>query len=185
LANSTDAVATQAITVGGTIVNKIKITDNTIENALQGIHVGVSHHAPRNVHDHSGSVLIANNNIGIKLPANTHKQGRHGIFVGNCKDVLIENNTISLTRLSESDYIFIDGIRVWGILGNRLMITKNNIHDAGGNPQKSFNVGIRVNPIIPITRGFQWIVMWNAAPSKQNTVIVSGGAVNVPATNFP
>lgn len=185
LAKNTDAVSTQAITVGGTIAQKIKITDNTIENAMQGIHVAVSHHAPRNVHDHSGSVLITNNHIGIKLPANTHRQGRHGIFVGNCKDLLIENNTISLTRLSESDYIFIDGIRVWGILGSRLMIAKNNIHDTGGNPQKSFNVGIRVNPINPIIRGFQWIVMWNAAPSKQNTVIVKGGAVNVPATNFP
>lgn len=185
LAKNTDAVATQAITVGGTIAQKIKITENTIENAMQGIHVGVSHHAPRNVHDHSGSVLIANNSIGIVLPANTHKQGRHGIFVGNCKDVLIENNTISLNRLPESDYIYIDGIRVWGILGNRLMITKNSIHDTGGDPKRSFNVGIRVKPIIPITRGFQWVVMWNVAPSKQNTVIVSGGAVNVPATNYP
>jgi hypothetical protein len=185
MARSTESIVSQAITVGGTTAQNIKITDNTIEDAMQGIHVGVSHQAQRDEYDQSGSVLISNNSIGIKLPANSHKQGRHGIFVGNSKDVLIENNTITLTRLNESDYIFIDGIRVWGILGNRLMITKNNINELNGNQKRSFDVGIRVRPVFPIRRGSQWIVMWNVAHSKQSTVIVSGGAVSVPNTNSP
>ncbi len=180
-----EAVASQGITVGGTVARNIIIRDNTLEGMLQGIHVGVSHHAARNVHDHCRTVQISGNSIGIKLPSNGHKLGRHGIFVGNCEDLIIENNSIRLTRLLESEWIDIDGIRVWGILGDRLMITKNYVASADKNRKRSFNIGIRVNPLIPITSDQQWTISFNVAPSIDDTIAESNGADDYMRTNTP
>jgi hypothetical protein len=186
LASQTEAIATQAITVGGETAGQIKIINNVISDTLQGIHVGVSHHAARNIHDHCQQITISNNSIKITLPPYVSKLGRHGIFVGNCKDLLIENNNITLNRLPESDYIYIDGIRVFGILGDRLMIVKNHVSSLDENPRHSFDFGIRVNPIIPINeKRQQWVVMWNVAPSKQATLALLNGVDRHHPTNIP
>lgn len=108
------AVATQGITVGGQIGEDIRILNNTISGFLQGIHVGLSHSSTRDVRDVSETVTISGNTIGIILPAYVSNMGRHGIFVGNCKSLIIENNNILLNRLSDSREVRINGIQVWG-----------------------------------------------------------------------
>ena len=175
----TQAISAQAITVGGTSVGNISITNNTIVDVLQGIHVGVSHHAARDVHDFCDTVVISNNTVKITLSAATGKQGRHGIFAGNCKDLLIENNKIQLERLRGTSRIVIDGIRVWGVLGNKLMVTKNTVHSIDEVPGNSFDIGINVHPLRRIKKDIQqWIVSWNLAPSKIATVELSAGVID-------
>ena len=105
--------------------------------------------------------------------------------MGHCKSLLIENNNIRLERLPGADAFPIDGIRVWGQLGDRLMITKNYVASADGERRRSFMVGIRVTPLTDKPETAQWVVMWNVAPSTQATVIVQSGAVDLPGTNAP
>lgn len=175
-------VAAQGITVGGITGNEVHIQDNTIEGVLQGIHVGLSRHAESTDRLFAGGVNIANNTVRIVLHRQTGKTERHGIFVGNCKTLLVENNDIKLERLEGTANLAIDGILVWGHLGDRLMITKNYVSSADENQKNSFTIGIHVHPIQrrPVV---QWLVMYNVAPSIQATVRVVNGAVDVPGTN--
>ena len=179
------AVASRGITIGGQIAKDLRILNNTIEGALQGIHVGVSHQSAQGVNDIAEAVTIAGNTIHVLLPPNIGKRERHGIFVGNCGSLVLENNNIRLTRLREADNIVVDGIRVWGVLGDRLMINQNHLFSADGIQQRSFHIGINVNPLLAKPPVAQWVVMWNVAPSKQNTLRLINGVVAVAGTNTP
>ncbi|MFD1875732.1 DUF6519 domain-containing protein [Hymenobacter bucti] len=186
LATQTQQVAAQGITVGGRTAQDIRVLNNTIVGSLQGVHVGLSHEQANHEDvDQAEAVTIAGNTIDVVLLPTASKQDRHGIFVGNCKSLLIENNNIRLNRLPDTDNFLIDGIRVWGNLGERLMITKNYVASADGNQKRSFVVGIHVEPLADKPRNAQWVVMWNMAPSKQTTVIARNGTLNVVGTNTP
>jgi hypothetical protein len=186
LAGQEQAVAFQGITVGGRVAGHLRLLNNTIEGTLQGIHVGVSHPAAtQDVNDMAEAVTIAGNTINVLLPADIGKRERHGIFVGNCRSLVLENNHIGLRRLPEADNIVIDGIRVWGALGNRLMINQNYLLSADGNQKNSFHIGINVNPLQSKPPVAQWVVMWNVAPSKQSTLKLINGVVAVAGTNTP
>ena len=72
-----------------------------------------------------------------------------------------------------------------GQLGDRALVTKNHLASADGNRERSFTIGIRMHPLKPIVLFNQlWLVDFNVAPSRQQTVLVSNGAEeerNVPA----
>jgi hypothetical protein len=176
-------VAAQGITIAGSIGKEIHVLNNTINGSLQGIHVGLTNGAARDVPDPGDVVTITNNTISIILLRYTGKAERHGIFVGNCQSLILENNNIKLERLEGSDNIIIDGIRVRGIFGDQLMITKNYVSSAGGNQRRSFTIGINVNPLHRKPSIAQWLIMYNVVPSKLTPVRVVNGAVALPDTN--
>ncbi|MGY2134466.1 DUF6519 domain-containing protein [Hymenobacter sp. HD11105] len=175
-------VGTQGITLGGRIARDVRVLNNTIEGSLQGVHVGLSHaSAATAAADRADTVTIAGNTIGIVLSPLALAQDRHGIFVGNCNSLLIENNNIRLVRLPGTRLFPIDGIRVWGNLGDRLMITKNYVASADGQRKHSFSNGIVVQPEPRVNKRpstAQWVVMWNVAPSIDATVRANSGVVN-------
>jgi hypothetical protein len=182
------AVLFQGITIGGRRGHEIHVLDNTVESSLQGIHIGLSHRSGANEtddekHDHTGGVLVANNTIRVRLPRNTGKMERHGIFVGNCDSLVVENNNIKLERLEGAERIPVDGIRVWGFFGKRVMITKNFVASADENQKQSFTIGINVHPLLQRPSVAQWLVMYNVAPSVHMPVRVVNGAVDLPGTN--
>ena len=178
------SVASQGITIGGQSASDVRLVNNTIREFLQGIHIGLSRKAARNQHDLAGGVTIAGNTISILLTPDAGKRDRHGIFVGNCQSLLVENNNVQLERLPEADTLETEGIRVWGVLGNKALVTQNHLFSADGNPKRSFDTGINVNPLAKLKPSTSlWLVHLNAAPSKQTTVRVANGAVstgNVP-----
>lgn len=178
-------VASQGITVAGVTADEARIQDNTVTSVLQGIHVGVSTHATRADHSRAGVVTVFGNTVACTLPAEAGNLERHGIFVGNCNNLLIENNDVSLTRLAGAETLAIEGVKVWGLYGNRVMVTQNHVHSADDNRERSFDTGIRVNALAnskPVTA--QWLVMYNVAPSKSQTVNLLH-AQQVPGTNVP
>ena len=183
--NQERAFGSQGITIGGRVGKDVYVKDNVIINVLQGIHVGFSHETAQRQPDTSENLSISGNSIYVLLPRTVGKQDRYGIFVGNCKNLLVENNTIKLERINSDDNTAIEGIRAWGIFGNRVMVTKNLVCSIDGDRRKSFNTGIKVHPLKDNTGNDQWIIMWNVAPSKVSTVSVSNGAVAVAGTNTP
>lgn len=178
------AVGSQGIAVAGESAEEVRVINNNIAGTLRGIHVGLSSPKVPVVRDLAGVATITGNTIAIVLPADAGKRDRHGIFVGNCRSLLIENNNVRLERLAQSDTLVIDGIRVWGVLGDRALLTQNHLFSADGNPKRSFDFGININPVAtvkPVTS--LWLVTMNVAPSKQSTVRTANGAVstaNVP-----
>ncbi|ANH80397.1 hypothetical protein A8C56_04830 [Niabella ginsenosidivorans] len=177
-------IAAQGITIGGQTGKDLFINNNIISNVLQGVHVGVSHRTATRNPDTLGNVSITGNSISVFLPRVLGKQDRYGIFIGNCKNALVENNTLYINR-SAGNTSAIDGIRVWGILGPRLMITKNFAGAADGNQKSSFDIGININPLQQKPSNAQWVVLWNVVPSKAVSVQVKNGAVSVAGTNTP
>lgn len=178
----TNAVGTRGITIAGTKAQDVKILNNCIENVLAGIHIGLSHRAERNVHDRAETVTIAGNTINITLPRDTGNLERHGIFAGNCRSISIQDNQISIDRLNGAERILIEGIKIWGILGERLLVEKNVICSKDGVKSKGFSTGILVQPLSKKTANQQWLVMYNIAPSRGSTIVVDNGVVTTQNT---
>lgn len=174
----TQAIASAGITVSGTIAEGVNILNNHIEDCLAGIHIGLSHQAPRSVFDKAGMINISGNNIDIVLSRDSGKLERHGIFVGNVRGLNIEQNAILLQRFSGADFS-VEGVKVWGVLGEKLMIQNNTICSKDGVKNNSFTNAIVVHPIIKKTNLQQWIVMYNLAVARTNALVISNGVVAV------
>ena len=159
-------VASQGIVVGGRSAPDVRIKNNTIEGTLQGIHVGVSHReASPGAADQTGAASIADNRIRILLSRLAERE-RHGIFVGNCDTLYVENNHAVVQRFGNTTAVPIDGICVHGVLGLMMIVRQNHL--------QNFTVGVRVVPLFrppPNRLVFQWLVAQNMMPSSSQTVI--------------
>ena len=176
-------VGSQGITVGGQGASDVRILNNTIERVMEGIQVGLSGKNDQ-IRFQSSNVTIEGNTIRILLTAVSLKRDRHAIFVGNCESLLIENNRALLTRLETSDKFDIDGIRVWGEFGDRILVTRNHLGSTDGKKSNGFTVGIHVRPLESIRFLQQlWLVEYNVAPSRHQTVIATNGTEE--QRNFP
>jgi hypothetical protein len=163
--NEDEAVMSQGIVIGGTETSDARILNNTVQGARQGIHVGASRREDsRGTPILAQNVLINNNNLDIWLPP-TGVRERHGIFVGNCNSLVIESNMVSLRTFTTTQNQRIEGIRVYGHLGKRMIIRQNHI-------TPNFTIGIYVNPINTVSTPL-WIIHDNAA-----LVQVQGGKIS-------
>jgi len=157
-------VAAQGIVIGGSVAKDIRVLNNTIQSVVQGVHIGVSEHATKSGPvDTAGTVKIAANTIAVVLPIQAVRE-RHGIFVGNCDSVIIQDNHLTVQRFSLTQATRIDGVRVFGILGRLMIVRQNHL--------EGVTVGIRVNPVHAnpqITH--QWLVADNMVPGPQALIV--------------
>jgi hypothetical protein len=121
------AVMAQAVVVGGQTVGDIVIDSNTVDAAIQGIHIGASSASqPRGGPAESvGAVAVSGNKIGVLVPPEGAR-ARHAIFIGNADRVRVTNNDMSFDGRAEGDPIASDGIRIFGFIG-RLMTLRDNM----------------------------------------------------------
>jgi Family of unknown function (DUF6519) len=141
LSTNIPAVAGQGIVVAGQVVRELHVLNNTIRGVMQGVRLGVSHREPfKGRIDQADTTLINGNNISISLPSILDKE-RFGIFVGNCKSIVIQNNHLKavylIPRLRAKAYV--EGIRIYGHLGKRMIISQNHT--------ERFIRGIYVKPL--------------------------------------
>jgi hypothetical protein len=179
------ASAAQGITIGGDQAGDVRVVNNTIVGVAQGIHVGVSRQKELASAHIADVVTISGNTISVVLTADTSKRDRHGIFVGNCDSLLIEKNNIRLSRVPATEQLEIDGIRVWGQLGDRIHVTQNHLRgDRRADTDLSiFDTGIRVHPNSQRPAGALWLVDQNVAPARQTPVRAENGTTST--GNFP
>jgi hypothetical protein len=130
-------IAAQGIVVAGVEASEVRIVGNTVRDAVQGIHVGLSKQRARNVgvkasnfdaviNDAAGRVAISHNVLHITLMPESSTE-RHGIFVGNCRSLLIEDNHLRCERLGDAGSLAIEGIRVYGLLGRMACVKRNHL----------------------------------------------------------
>lgn len=163
------SVAGQGIVIGGSNATDVRIFDNTIQDVIQGIHVGLSHREnQRGTPDRAVTILVRGNTVNCTLPS-TATGERHGIFVGNGDSVLIDDNKITLQRTGSTSELHIEGIRVFGYMGKRMIVRHNHIAD--------FNTGVRFNPLNPLgdPRRPQWLIADNVA-----SVSITNDNTNIP-----
>lgn len=162
LRDSNPAAGSQGIVVAGSIARDIQVLNNKIWGVLQGIHIGVSHReVTSGSPDIAGTVHIKGNNIGIILSPVV--RNRHGIFVGNCDSLIVQDNYARIKRVPVTSEVPIDGIYIYGHLGRMMIVRQNHLVNS--------TVGIRVVPLSGGEGKPQWIVADNVAPKSDNAVL--------------
>jgi hypothetical protein len=145
----------QGIVIGGSSAGNINILNNRIQGVIQGIHAGISHHGVSpNTHDTAGIVHILNNSIDVLLPSYATRE-RHGIFVGNCNSLIIQNNFSRAARTDRTLDLKIEGIRVHGHIGKMMIIRQNHLI--------GYTKGIHFWPINDGSGTYQWVITDNMA----------------------
>lgn len=137
----------RGISVGGRGITQLVVSGNSIDGALMGVSVGVSHTATpdevgrhQRTPDHMVNVHVAGNVIGCYANDIAARVGRFGIFIGNVASTLVENNCVFVTAMGISTPPPADGIRVLGLLGTRAIVRGNQIN--------GFALGIRLVPLV-------------------------------------
>jgi len=153
-------VGQQGIVIGGKSAREVRIINNTVTGFLQGIHLGVSHkEQKRGTPDMAGFVTISGNNIGVNLPADVRREERHGVFVGNCRSLMIENNYVESLEGQN-----IEGIRLFGYFGQRLIVRHNHL--------VACDPGILIKPLQAFPeRQFLWLAADNIAVGAKISIV--------------
>jgi hypothetical protein len=163
--------AEQAIVLAGAVAPDIRVSGNTVLDAIQGIHVGLGTTASS-----AGAVIIENNTIRVSLPSSATRE-RHGIFVGHCNSLVIESNFITVIRAARNTTQRAEGMRIFGTMGRRVIVRHNHM-----GPQ--FGVGITFAPLnTPVPAQPLWIITENEMESATTKVDVPGsqpGQAGVP-----
>jgi hypothetical protein len=127
--------ASQGIVVAGQSATEVRIRDNTVIGAAQGIHVGLSHKDPtrsKPINPGKRDVARRVSMTGNFVQVNHSNLLRtcEGIFVGNCDTLVIEANQLllspSLSKPEENQSLPIAGIRQVG-LGTFVIIRHNRV----------------------------------------------------------
>jgi len=162
--NDNPAVAERGIVVAGRTAQDINISNNRIIGVLQGIRVGVSHReASRGTPDQAGVITITNNTIGVQVSPLAWRE-RYGMFVGNCQSLLVNDNHISLKRATGTTRLHVQGIRVYGNLGKRMIARHNHL--------EGFTLGIFIKPLNPAAfKSPQWFVGDNVASVSAPSIV--------------
>jgi hypothetical protein len=162
---SADQVAmARGIAVAGEGVQECRILNNSIQDAVQGITVGMSDHKLNPETRESASVAtISGNQISVGLPPGAQYHARHAIFVGNVNSLVIENNYASVMA-NPNQVSPLEAIWVYGVLGRRIIVRHSHL--------VGFSTGIVVNPIIPFPEDKQplWLVADNMAENAATVV---------------
>ncbi|HZD41588.1 MAG TPA: hypothetical protein VE131_12760, partial [Terriglobales bacterium] len=160
-AHPDQASAAQGIVIGGQRGGDLRVLNNTVQEMIQGIHVGVSHTevAPGQP-DILTTALIVGNTVNVLLPSLAVRE-RHGIFVGNCRSLVIENNFVACQRVQNTQNMRIEGIKVYGHVDRRVIVRSN--HMIG------FTIGIHFTPLDTFPRPL-WIITENVSVQAAQVV---------------
>ncbi len=163
----------QGIVVAGTRPVVVRVRDNVVEDAAQGIHVSASH-AQVAGDEAVRDVTIRDNEVRCRVPARYARE-RHAVFVGNATTVAVTGTLASLVRPDRRIVVAgqatrVEAIRVYGRLGPAMAVTDTR---ASG-----FTVGVRVTPLAPFPATTRRV--WRVA----DTVAADGGVDGCVAPTF-
>jgi len=170
VANEIAPVGKQGIVMGGENAEEVRVINNTLEGFLQGIHIGLSHKESQpGTPDKAGFVTVTGNNIVVRFSPEAKYEERHGIFMGNCRSLMIENNHVVLERLKGAEKLNIEGIRVYGIIGQRMIIRHNHM--------EGFDSGILIDALPPYEKECLWLTVDNIASGAAHAVVTKNANV--------
>jgi hypothetical protein len=161
-----DAVG-QGIVVGGAEVGVVRILDNLVEDAVQGIHVGVSR-SSRGPRQAAEAVVLIGNVVRSFVPA-SYRRERHAIFVGNTRSVRVSGTIASLRRtdpVGEEPITGVEAIRLHGVFGPFLLVSDTSV--------TAFSVGVALEPLETIESA-TWVVRDTMADGATTAVRVRDG----------
>ncbi|MGH1491143.1 MAG: DUF6519 domain-containing protein [Acidimicrobiales bacterium] len=127
----------QGIALGGRRIETVRVSNNIIRDAVQGIHIGASRGATNGV---ITEALIVGNTMHLRVPT-TYARERHAIFVGNVRSLEIAQTRSTLARTLGAAGLPrtpVDGIRLIGSFGPSIVVR--------GASFSAHDVGVRARP---------------------------------------
>ncbi|MFG2503003.1 hypothetical protein ACGFSB_32950 [Streptomyces sp. NPDC048441] len=150
--------ALQGIVLAGHTLATARISDNVIEGAAQGIHVGTAR-GPA-----AGQVLISGNVIQVSFPA-VYNRARHAVFVADALRLSVLGTVADLARRGNLENSPTDAIRVHGRRGARLVVRDSSL--------TRFTTGVRVVAVSerPVSANRLWRVSETAAEGASAALV--------------
>ncbi len=139
----------QGIVVGGRQSNRVRITGNTVRDAVQGLHLGARLTSGRS---RIVQAVITENTTHLRVPA-SYSRERHSLFVGNVDSLEISHARSTMSRTVNATAMArtaVDAIRLIGTFGP--FITVRGAHSEG------FEVGVRAVPVGTVPTRRVWTV---------------------------
>lgn len=139
----------QGIVVAGDSAELVRIHDNLVAGAIEGIHVGLSSTDGGNIN--AGEVTVSRNVVRCVVPFYWNRS-RHAIYVGSVNRLTIHDNSASLVRVGGSTDIAqfaatpVDAVRIFGRVGP--WVSVRGLSLTGG-----FRCGVRVTQTGTATSG--------------------------------
>jgi hypothetical protein len=156
-------VVGQGIVVGGSRAGTVEILGNLVEDAVQGIHVGVSDGDP-SAREAADIVMIARNVVHALVPS-LYDRDRHAVFVGNARSIHVLDTVATLVRAGAIALPFttpVEAIRIHGELGPFVTVRQSSL--------RGFRVGVRVVAVGAVPQPRMWLVAETLALGATATV---------------
>jgi len=154
------SVASAGIVIGGSSGGDLRVINNTVAGALDGIHLGFSHSdGPDDPADQAVRIQVEGNSVVVQIPREIQRGFHRGVFVGNGRSITVCRNLVVVrtAAVGENAAPTVDGISVNGVDGPVVQVTDNDVQGA--------TVGIRTeltrDPQNP-SGDMQWRVANNA-----------------------
>jgi hypothetical protein len=187
------AAAGQAIVVAGSRAQDVRILNNTIADAMDGIHVGHSTRGSRDTHLFADRLQVVGNTISVRVPW-YDRHAHAGIFVGNATAATVRDNRVHIQQVpspwavtengrKDSDEVVrglafatrgANGIRLWGMPGRMLLVS--------GNFSENASIGIHARQLRGLSGDGLFLVTQNLA---LNASVPIAGNVKVADDNVP
>jgi hypothetical protein len=148
------AVMRQGIVCGGSHMREVRISNNTLQGVLLGIQIGVSDRSGRKGAQamQVGRTRIEGNSVQVQLSPLADRR-RGGIFVGNCSQLSLYDNSVRVQRFRATSRVRVESIRVYGFLGRKIIL-KDNF-------SSQCDIGARITPLGMEQKSYQWLVADN------------------------
>jgi hypothetical protein len=127
--NQVQVHLSQGIVVAGRTAQLVEIHRNEVSDAIQGIHVGLSHRDQQpGDRDVAGRVSIVGNTVTTSsVPVS---RARHGVFCGNAQSLLVHDNAIRRGSTSPSlSRIPLNGVHIHGFSGPFMQVKNNDVRN--------------------------------------------------------
>ncbi len=169
------SVGHQGIVCGGRTLTNADVSGNRVSGFMIGIHIGLSHEgATSQQFDQASVVTVEDNSLYLRVPVELQR-GPFGLFVGNVRRLRIAGNT--LQRLDKKTYN--EGVRVWGHLGN-LVILKENMISVNATGFR-----VRHSGTLPQRRAVQWLAADNMVEGVTAAAVIDAPSAMVRRNNKP
>lgn len=156
----------RGIVVAGVTASEVRIEDNVVSEATEGISVDLSKsEAAKGDAPLADRVIVARNSVMLRV-TDGKKGNRHGIFIGNANSVLVQANRV-VTEDRQVSEVEVNGVTLTGVYGRQVIVRDN--HFEGPRIGIVFTPGENKNiklPILPLEQPDRvWLFAFNVAES--------------------
>ena len=167
-AGKRDESLQRGIVVDGAGTSEVRIEDNIVSDATEGIDVGLPEKESRRGETlHADRVVVVRNSVTLRVGEDKERR-RRGIFVGHANSVLVQANRV-LSEDRRVSEVEVDAVRLVGEYGRHVVVRDN--HFEGQRNGIVFEPGDVKPPEDRETPDRVWLFEFNVAESAKEVLV--------------